>query len=111
MAFDLDCHLEEYDKSATMIFLFNKIELPILVTRSHEVKKVVPIFSPASISTFTVNQYPDNVYTQIIAKHIKLTPLNKQLIDSFANWDDVLQKQLNIAIKSIPFAEICYYCP
>ena len=94
-----------------MIFQFNKIELPILVTRNHELKKVVPIISPASISSFIINQYPDNVYTQIVAKQMKLTPLHKQLLDSFANWDDVFQKQLNIAIKGIPFAEICYYCP
>lgn len=94
-----------------MIFLFNAIELPILVTRNHNTKKVVPIISPASTSSFTINQYPDNVYTQIVAKQMKKTLLNKQLITSFANWDDVLQKQLNIAIKGIPFAEICYYCP
>ena len=94
-----------------MIFQFSKIELPILVTRNHESKKVVPIISPASFSSFTINQYPDNVYTQIVAKQMKVLPLSNQLNASFENWDDVLQKQLNIVIKGIPFAEICYYCP
>lgn len=94
-----------------MIFQFSKIELPIVVSRNHETKKVVPTISPAFFTSFTINQYPNNVYTQIVAKQMKLAPLTKQLIASFENWDDVLQKQLNIAIKGIPFAEICYYCP
>lgn len=91
-----------------MIFLISKIELQLQVTRNHDTKIVDSIISPASISSFTINQYPDNGYTQIIAKETKL---NMQFLASFANWDDVIQKQLNIANKEIPFAEICYYCP
>lgn len=110
--YDVDCVSDEYSVPSILTFTFPFLEYVMEINRNHIERKIVPVIRFSSIGTFTTDQYPNNAYTQIIAKEVKsASSLKTKLTDTVTKWSEVLQEFLDKSIQEVKYPELCYYCP
>lgn len=109
---DLDCSSLEYTTPSILVITFDFVEFIVEVSKSHFSIDILTTVKYSSIGNLKVDQFPNNAYTEIIAKGIKLSPLKEKLTASLSNkWSEMIQKLFETSVKVVKFPELCYYCP
>lgn len=119
ITFDLDCQSPEtYIADCVMMFTFEYLDFDILIMKNHFVKEIVPEIKFKRISPITVRRFPDNAFTQIIGTEVipaafppRKTDANTKFIAAMTQWEGIIQRLYEKAVKEVPFPELCYYCP
>lgn len=108
---DLDCNSVDYSIPSVFIINFDFFEFLLSVNRPFDTKIVETIVTFSSNSSFTIDAYPNNASTEIIASALKSTSLKDKLVAAVSKWSTVLQKFYEESAKIVKFPELCYYCP
>lgn len=76
VSFDLDCDLEEYKETTSMVIWFESLDFTVSVTKNHETELVEPSVKFANFAggqfKMKIINFPNNPYTQLIAKEVRL---------------------------------------
>lgn len=76
VSYEINCELEDYESTATQVYLINGLEFTASISKDHiEDSKVQTIFKFENIFggifKMSIKNYPSNPYTQIIAREVK----------------------------------------
>lgn len=112
IVYDVDCDTSEYTTPSVFMITYSYVQFVLEVSRNLD-KTIISSVYFDEAGTFDVKPYPNNAYTQIIAKELNraASPLNTKFKDSVKEWADILLKYFEKSVREVQFAELCYYCP
>lgn len=118
ITYDLDCQSEEYKTPSVMIFSITYLDFDVMISRNHFGKEIEPEIKFKRIGAFSIRQFPNNAHTQIIATEvnpaafpIRTSDANKKFVGALIQWEGILHRLFEKAVKEVPYPELCYYCP
>ena len=88
VTYELDCELEEFESTATQVYLIDGLEFTASISKDHSessqaqtVFKFENIFG--GIFKMSIKNYPSNPFTQIIAREVEKKVLNYSYLKKF----------------------------
>lgn len=115
ISFNMDCDSEEYTTPSVVVFTFASLQIDVRIFQNPFDKISKAEATSRLVGSFSAQGFPDNAYTQIIAKEISQssgsTPLKAKLIESLNGWTAVLQTLFEKALLQYGFPEFCHFCP
>lgn len=108
---DLDCNSLEYKTPSVFVINFDFIRFVLEIRRPHDTRVVETEVFFNSIGKMSIDNYPKNAHTEIIAAELMSSPLKEKLISALGKWSVVFQKLYESSVKIVKFPELCYYCP
>ena len=118
ITYDLDPQSKDYSTPSVMMFTFASLDFDILIARNHFGKEIVPAITFKRAGPFSIRQFPNNAYTQIIATELnpaafppRKSDANIKLITALSQWEGILQRLYEKAMEEVDFPQMCYYCP
>lgn len=108
---DLDCSSPEYKTPSVFMINFEFIEFVFEISKLFSTKEINTKVTYFQIGKTKTSQFPNNAYTEIIAKELNFAPLKDKFIGSLIKWSVVFQQLFSPPVEEIKFPELCYYCP
>jgi hypothetical protein len=108
---DLDCISQEYKTPSVFVIKLEFVEFLLAVNRPFDTKMVTTTVDFSYIGSFSIDSFPNNAHTEIIASVLKISPLKDKLFKAISKWSVQLQKLTEVSSRMVKFPELCYYCP